>query len=244
VGKSIKLSYQVTGIIVALLWLFQASAVAAIYKWRDDQGQLHFTDTKSKIPLKYREKTEKFKGVVEPKPKVEAPPEEEQEELKSEPEPQTAFQPPPPEEKPKREFTEEEQAQLRETHDYLVGARRFQVGLLNRGFTKSIGEDYIRIAPVYAKSKKKLAKKIRETTVPSLQEARKYLKKSSKQDRRESMDEEGFMERVERLGKRLEKAVPLLNEIIDKIKTDLGMELVPHPTLVDASKDNLKKSAK
>jgi len=36
----------------------------------------------------------------------------------------------------------------------------------------------------------------------------------------------------------------LLNEIIDKIKTDLGMELVPHPTLVDASKDNLKKSAK
>ncbi len=144
-------SYRVAGITLALLWLFQASAVAGIYKWRDDQGKLHFTDDRAKIPLKYREKTEKFKGVVELKPKVEAPPEEEQEELKSAPEPQAAFQPPPPEEKPKREFTEEEQAQLRETHDYLVGARRFQVGLLNRGFTKSIGEDYIRIAPVYAK---------------------------------------------------------------------------------------------
>ena len=237
-------SYRVAGVTLALLWLFQASAVAAIYKWKDDQGKLHFTDSKSKIPLKYREKTEKFKGVVEPKPKVEAPPEEEPEELKSGQEPQTGFQPPPPEEKPKPKYTEEEQALLKETHDYLVRARGFQVGFLNRGFTKSIGEDYIRIAPDYAKSKKKQAKKLRETTVPSLKDARAYLKKSAAQDRRERMDEERFMERVERLKKRLEKTVPLLNEIIDKIKTDLGMELVPHPTLVDASKDKSKKSGK
>ncbi len=76
-------------------------------------------------------------------------------------------------------------------------------------------------------------------------EARAYLKKSAAQDRRESMDEDGFMDRVERLRKRLEKTVPKLNKIIDKIKTDLGMELVPHPTLVDhTKKNNSKKSGR
>jgi hypothetical protein len=241
VRTSIKLSYQVTGILVALLWLFQASAVAGIYKWRDDQGKLHFTDSKAKIPLKYRENVQKFKGVVEPKPKEEAPPEEEQEELKSEEEPQAASQPPPPAQKPKRQFIEEEQAQLKETHDYLVKIRKLQVNLLNKGFTKSIGEDYIRIAPNLAQAKLKLRKKIRKTTVPSLNEARSYLKKSAASDRRERMDEEGFMERVEILKKRLEKAVPKLNEIIDKIKTDLDMKLVPHPILVDTTKEDPKK---
>jgi hypothetical protein len=69
-------SYRVAGVTLALLWLFQASAVAGIYKWRDDQGKLHFTDSKSKIPLKYRENIQKFKGVVEPKVEAEAPAEE------------------------------------------------------------------------------------------------------------------------------------------------------------------------
>lgn len=236
--KIMRCSYRVAGVTLALLWLFQASAEARIYKWRDDQGKLHYTDNKSKIPLKYRENIQKFKGVVEPK--AEAPPEEEPEELKSEEGPQAASKPP-PEEKPK--FTEEELAQLKVIHDYLVEARRFQVGLLNREFTKSIAEDYIRIAPDYAKSKKKEAKKIRETTVPSLMKARAYLKKSAAQDRRESMDEDGFMDRAESLRKRLERTVPKLNKIIDKIKTDLSMELVPHPTLVDhTKKKNSKKS--
>ena len=237
--KIMRCSYRVAGVTLALLWLFQASAEARIYKWRDDQGKLHYTDNKSKIPLKYRENIQKFKGVVEPKPKVEAPPEEE---LKSEEEPQAASQPPPPEEKPK--FTEEELAQLKFFHDYLVQARKFQVGLLNREFTKSIAEDYIRIAPDYAKSKKKEAKKIRETTVPSLMEARAYLKKSAAQDKRERMDEDRFMYRLEKLKKRLEKTVPKLNKIIDKIKIDLGMELVPHPTLVDHTKKNKSKKSR
>lgn len=241
--KIMRCSFRVAGVTLALLWLFQASAEARIYKWRDDQGKMHYTDSKSKIPAKYRENVQKFKGVVEPKPKVEAPPEEEPEAFKPDEEPQAASQPPPPEEKPK--FTEEELAQLKVIHDYLVEARRFQVGLLNKGFTKSLAEDYFRIAPDYAKSKKKEAKKIRETTVPSLMKARAYLKKSAAQDRRESMEEDGFMDRVERLRKRLERTVPKLNKIIDDIKTDLGMELVPHPTLVDHSKNkNSKKSGR
>lgn len=74
--KIIQCSYRVAGVTLALLWLLQASAVAGIYKWRDDQGKLHFTDDRSKIPLKYRENIQKFKGVVEPKVEIEAPAEE------------------------------------------------------------------------------------------------------------------------------------------------------------------------
>ena len=77
VFKIMRCSFRVAGVTLALIWLFQASAVAGIYKWRDDQGKLHFTDDRAKIPPKYRENTQKFKGVYEPKPKVEAPPEEE-----------------------------------------------------------------------------------------------------------------------------------------------------------------------
>ncbi|NIQ02441.1 MAG: DUF4124 domain-containing protein [Nitrospinaceae bacterium] len=38
---------------------------ARIYKYRDDQGKLHFTNDPSSIPLKYRRKKERFKGVPE-----------------------------------------------------------------------------------------------------------------------------------------------------------------------------------
>ncbi len=42
--------------------------LAKVYKYKDDQGKIHFTDDPSQIPLKYRKKNkmEKFKGVFEP----------------------------------------------------------------------------------------------------------------------------------------------------------------------------------
>ena len=247
---AIQFSGRVTALILAVLWLCQTPLLAGIYKWKDDQGKIHFTDDKSNIPLKHRGQFEKFRGVTEPKPKEEEPhagqeppPGGEQGELKSGQEPQTASQPPPPKEEAKSQpqYTEEELAQLKESHIFLVKTRDRQVGLLNRGFTRSIGEDYIRIAPNLFKLKRKMARKIRKTTVPSLEEAWTYLKKSARKDRAEKMDEKGFEERVARLKKRLEKSTPLLNEIIDQIKTDLGMELVPHPTLATAAKDKSNK---
>ncbi len=66
---AIQFSCRVTVLMLAVLWLCQTPLWAGIYKWKDDQGKIHFTDDKSRIPLKYRERFEKFKGVVEPKPK-------------------------------------------------------------------------------------------------------------------------------------------------------------------------------
>jgi len=44
----------VTFFIIGLV--FPQTSDAAIYKWRDDKGKLHFTDSPSKIPLKYQKK--------------------------------------------------------------------------------------------------------------------------------------------------------------------------------------------
>jgi len=44
--------------------VFAASSHSAIYKWKDDNGKIHFTDNPSKIPPQYRKKDElkTFKG--------------------------------------------------------------------------------------------------------------------------------------------------------------------------------------
>jgi len=65
--------------IIALLgWVvFQPDPVIAkIYKYKDDNGKVHFTDDASRIPLRYRKQdtVKKFKGVNEPTPNPGAPP--------------------------------------------------------------------------------------------------------------------------------------------------------------------------
>ena len=51
--------------LIALTALDWGTAQAKIYKYRDDQGKLHFTNEKSSIPLKYRSgpQTEEIRGV-------------------------------------------------------------------------------------------------------------------------------------------------------------------------------------
>lgn len=51
-------------------------AIAKIYKYKDENGRIHFTDDASKIPLRYREQgaVKKFRGVNEPTPAPGAPP--------------------------------------------------------------------------------------------------------------------------------------------------------------------------
>jgi len=46
----------VVSFILTLVVLFPSTAQAKMYKWVDDQGKTHFTDSKSKIPPKYRDK--------------------------------------------------------------------------------------------------------------------------------------------------------------------------------------------
>jgi hypothetical protein len=244
VGKSIKLSYQVTGIIVALLWLFQASAVAGIYKWRDDQGKLHFTDSKSKIPLKYREKTEKFKGVVEPKPKEEAPAEEEASPEEGQ-EPSAAAKPP-PEEKPEPAgpppLTEEQKATMTAVYQPLIKVWNSHVVLLMEGepMDKKL-KQYVGVAQSSAASKKSIAKTIGKSKHPFLVEIKSFLKKSARKDARLKGDHPGLITLVKFYKKRLMKEIPIENEFIKKLHQKL--ELKTPPPLITLE-EALQKSAK
>ncbi|TDJ61196.1 MAG: DUF4124 domain-containing protein [Nitrospina sp.] len=54
--------------LIALITLNQGTAQAKIYKYRDDQGKLHFTDDKNNIPPQYRSgpQTEELRSITSP----------------------------------------------------------------------------------------------------------------------------------------------------------------------------------
>ena len=54
--------------LIALTAFDRGTAQAKIYKYRDDQGKIHFTNEKSSIPMKYRSgpQTEEIRGVSSP----------------------------------------------------------------------------------------------------------------------------------------------------------------------------------
>ena len=225
--KSIKLSYQVTGIIVALLWLFQASAVAGIYKWRDDQGKLHFTDSKSKIPLKYRENVQKLRGVAEPKPEpVEEPASEpekggkEKEAVASEP---AAGGGNGAEKEPEKEEQDPKLvAILKATIKFLEDKNREHTRLIK--FVKpdkQNGRYYIVAIRKGVGKKTQMVEKLKGFKLPSLKRARRFLKSSLLQDKQVKIGGEDYLERLQRLKQRLEREIMTQKKIIKKLKSDL-----------------------
>jgi len=224
VRKSIKLSYQVTGIIVALLWLFQASAVAGIYKWRDDQGKLHFTDSKSKIPLKYRENVQKLRGVAEPKPEpVEEPasgPEKEKEAVASEP---AAGGGNGAEKEPEKEEQDPKLvAMLKATIKFFEDKNREHTRLIK--FVKpdkQNGRYYIVAIRKGVGKKTQMVDKLKGFKLPSLKRSRRFIKSSLLQDKQEKIGGEDYLERLQRLKQRLEREIMTQKKIIKKLKSDL-----------------------
>jgi len=247
VRTSIKLPFQVTGIIIALLWLFQTPLWAKIYKWRDDKGKLHFTDNKSKIPAKYRENTENFKGVPEPKPKEEAPLEEEtkpEEELKEE---SSAEVKPTPEEEPKLiPLTPEEKAAMTAVYKPLIKVWNSHVLLLMAGDPDDKNlKQYVGVAQRSAVDKKAIAKTIGKIEHPLLVEIKSFLKKSGRKDARLKEDNPGLITHVKFYKKRLMKEVPIENEFIRKLHQQLELK-TPSPlvSLEEALKVAEKKRAR
>ena len=208
--KFIKLPFQVTGIIVALLWLFQAPLWAKIYKWKDDRGKIHFTDSVSKIPLKYRDQVEKFKGVAEPKPEpVEEPtsePENEKEAVASEP---LAGGGNEAEKKPEKEKQDPKLvAMLKATIKFLEDKNREHTRLIK--FVKpdkQNGRYYIVAIRKGVGKKTQMVDKLADFEQPSLKRARRFLKGSLLYDKQEKIGGDDYLERLQRLKQRLEREI-------------------------------------
>lgn len=259
--KFAQYSWRLAVVTLALLWLFQSSALAAIYHWKDDRGRPHFTDDISKIPLKYQQDIKKFKGVPPPPgaAKEEAAEEESEEQASLTPGPETeagAAQDPVNEEaekeaekeaEPQRIFTPEELALLKETHKVLMKIRRGKINFVNSAEpTEANGEQYVKVAQTGGKLKKKMAKKISKSNVPSLMEAKAYMKKSASRDRmaKTGGSLEAFERRIRRLKKRMDKEITQEKEIIEKLRADLGIEAPPLESLEDIKAKKIAEAAK
>jgi hypothetical protein len=234
VRKSIKLSYQVTGIIVALLWLFQASAVAAIYKWKDDQGKLHFTDDRSKIPLKYRDQFEKFRGVAEPSPKESGSPEGAgagsenggTEAVQGEaPAGSTGGSEKAPE---KSKYSKKQIELLKQVKRYMTKSWAGNTKIVNNiEPTELNGKYYISSAARAAPQKKGMIKQIGPSEIPLLQKIKKFLKKSSVNITKINIGGAPMMEKVQKIRKAMEAEIPIQKGFIAQLKKELGAEYKP-----------------
>ncbi len=241
----IQFSCRVTALMLAVLWLCQTPLWAGIYKWKDDQGKIHFTDDKSNIPLKYRNKLEKFKGVTEPKVDIPEPEGEPEASAGEEPGGQTpdpqAAAPKPEIPQPTQEYSHKERAFIKEVRDSLMKEWGSHVSLLRElKVTKENEKYHAQVAQKSAANKQSLAGKIRRfrSDLPHMKEIRTYLKKSRIKDLRLKMDSDLLKIGVEKYRKRLTKEVKIEREFVDTLRVELELEESPLPTL----EEELKKA--
>jgi Domain of unknown function (DUF4124) len=229
VRKAMHFSCQLTGVVLTVLWLFQTPLYAAIYKWKDDQGKLHFTDSKSKIPLKYRDQFEKFRGVAEPSPKESGSPagaaagseKGETEASQGETEGESAGSAEKPPEKSK--YSKKQIELLKKVKDNLTKIWASSVKLVKHiEPTKLNGKYYIASQRKSASQKKAIIKQIGASEIPSLKKVRKFLKKSSVNDAKINMGDPAFMEKVQRIRQAIEGDIPIEKDLIEQLKVDIG----------------------
>ena len=219
---------------LAMLWLFQTPLWAGIYKWKDDQGKIHFTDDKSRIPLKYRGQLEKFKGVVDPSARGSGPSAGSNagsgEEAAVGEEPPAAGSSGEPAAKPpkKSKFSKEQIALLKKIKTYMTKEWAANTKLIKHIEPKKInGKYYISRANKAAAKKMGMIKQIGGSAIPSLVEVKKFLKKSRVNGTKIKMGNYEFMEKVQRIRTTVEGEIPIQKGLIDKLKKDLGPEDKP-----------------
>lgn len=225
--KLIQCSCRVAGVTLALLWLFQSSAVAGIYKWRDDQGKLHFTDSKSKIPLKYRGNIQKFKGVVEPKPEpVAEPPAAVEEEKETVPEPEAVNEKTAEEKAAEEKAAKEKAAQLvaalKETQRFLENENLAHERLMKFVEPTEVnGLNYMNEVRRRLSEKKRLIEKLSKFEAPSLVKANAYLTESAALDDSEQIGGKGYLERILALRQRMKTQIENKKKIIRRIQKQI-----------------------
>ena len=225
--KDTSFTYTILGLTLAGLILTQTPVWAGVYKWQDDQGKIHFTNDKSSIPLQYLTKKQ-VKIVIgsEPSFKKKA----EQVELASIPaitDPEMPKQPGPSvvqEEGGKSpEMAPEAVAMLKETKTYLEKENRAHLRLIHIVEpTEANGKHFIMSGKNALPRKKELVKKLDAFKLPSLKDARKYLKRSAFKDRLEKIGGNDYLVRIQKLVERMKKGIKTKEKIIKNIEADLN----------------------
>lgn len=218
---------KILGLTLAGLILTQTPVWAGVYMWQDDQGKIHFTNSKSSIPLQYLTKKQvkivlgsesSFKKKAEQVELASIPAITDQE-MPEQPAPSVVQE----EGKKSPEMAPEVAAMLKETKTYLENENRAHLRLIKSVEpTEANGKYFIISGKNALPGKKELVEKLDEFKLPSLKDARKFLKRSAFRNRLEKIGGNNYLERIQKLVKRMKKGIKTKNKIIKSIQADLN----------------------
>ena len=214
------------------LFLMGQPLQAAIFKWKDDRGKVHFTDDVTKIPDRYRLKAKNADPEETPlseadfvAPEV-AEPETFEEDSVSEDktveEEETPVSEPEPAENIKSELTQEEQAAIQEAIALLQSeiARDQQWAQLhvNRSNGKQIMQSIQEALP----GKLALASKLAQFDLPILQETYGFLQQNIEME--STIDPVGprLRTRMRRTVSRLEGELPVKTQLVERLQQEIS----------------------
>lgn len=216
------LGFGISAAIPVLLFALSVQpAGATIYKWKDDQGKVHFTDNESSIPLRYRDKSrlETVRGPSEKPPPPAA--------KESEPEP-TGDQEKKPE-KPKAAAAQEkpgmsglDKLNIEAAIEYLGSEIQRDEGLLTIMPTELNGKYFVAKIQEFLPRKESLADRIAKSEVPSLKATLGFLQSSIQQDDKEHITGPLMKTRMIQLQGRLKSEMAMEAQLVQQLKADLA----------------------
>ncbi len=196
-------------------------AGATIYKWKDDQGNTHFTDNESSIPLQYRDKSrlETVRGPSEkPAPAAKesgAEPTGGQEKKPDQPKAPAAPS-------GKQEMPGLEKTNIEAAIEYLQGEIQRDEGLLTIMPTELNGKYFVAKVQEFLPRKESLADRIAKSEVPSLKATLGFLQSSIQQDEKEHVTGPLMKTRMIQLQGRLKSEMAMEKQLIEQLKADLA----------------------
>ena len=207
--------------LILTVWMFnvpQAVEGAGIYKWKDDTGRVHFTDSPQKIPEKYRQRAKVKKMPFRAPPASAVKPMSSGGEDASDPsDPKNASEPG----EAGMARSEDEAKMMQEAISFLnqdlERYKKYEDFVPQRRSAILLRNEIVGALP----AKEALAKKLEASQSPSLQEAKSFLKASIAMDLEVKKQE--YPKRLVFIGERIringEKAQK--SNLIEKLKSEL-----------------------
>ncbi|MFQ5672220.1 MAG: DUF4124 domain-containing protein [Nitrospinales bacterium] len=196
-----------------LLWaLFPPSVEAAIFKWKDDRGAVHFTDDINQIPRKFRKPPYLSRMPAISFPNIGSSRSGAGADSETGSETSSA----PSGDSPKKEngkLTKEEKVVLQETILYLKNEIKRDEDLTQMMPSERTGKTFAASIQQSLPQKKELVQKLSELDLPAIQEAHNFLQDSLRQD-----------EQVRVTGPRMKnRTIRLLNRLKLELKTESSL---------------------
>jgi len=240
--QNTKRNFYLILVLLGIVWAISGStAFAKILKYVDDQGKVHYTDSESNIPMKYRSgpNIQKFRGVVEPKPEKESSDDSEEEESQEE------------EETGSEASVTPEDLELMDRSIQLLGqgvriAKGFEGTMPN--FTN--GRRLVNTIKLMLPKKEKLVEDLAKSKAPELAAARSFLQNSIAEDKKTQSVGQGLklqlnamFSRVRSEGKTQEQLVQNLKKAKESADKKEGKS-EPKPSASGKDKKSSKKKTK